>query len=83
MNENIILQKLKEGDYFAFEHLFKTYHPRLFSFARKILKDDSSAQEAVHDVFMRHWNRKEKIILRKSREGYLAASTRNQCINRR
>ena len=25
LNENIILQKLKEGDYFAFEHLFKTY----------------------------------------------------------
>ncbi len=81
VDETIILQKLKEGDCFTFEHLFKTYHPRLFSFARKILKDDSLAQEAVHDVFMRLWNRKEKIVLRSSLNAYLVASTRNQCIN--
>ncbi|MBN2212606.1 MAG: RNA polymerase sigma-70 factor [Bacteroidales bacterium] len=81
IDETIILQKLKEGDCFTFEHLFKIYHPRLFSFARRILKDDSLAQEAVHDVFMRLWNRKEKIILRSSLGAYLVASTRNQCIN--
>lgn len=81
INDTILLQRLKEGDYFAFEHLFKTYHLKLFSFAKRILKDDTLARETVHDVLLRLWNRKNKIVLKKSLESYLIISTKNQCIN--
>ncbi len=77
----ILLQKLKEGDYFAFEHLFKKYHLKLFSFAKKILKDDALALETVHDVLMRLWDRKDKLAITRSLESYLTISTKNQCIN--
>ncbi|MBN2611681.1 MAG: RNA polymerase sigma-70 factor [Bacteroidales bacterium] len=81
IDETRLLQKLKEGDCFAFEHLFKTYHLKLFSFAKRILKDDMLAREAVHDVLLRLWKRKDKIVLKKSLESYLVTSTKNQCIN--
>ena len=77
----IVLKGIQRGDQTAFEELFHTYHAKLFSFARKLLRDDELAREAVLDVFLKFWNQREKITITKSVEAYLFVSTRNQCFN--
>jgi len=78
----ILKQKLKEGDYYAFEHLFKIYHTKLFSFALRFIKDKQLALEIVMDVFLNFWNHKENAVNINNIESYLVISTRNQCLNK-
>ena len=55
----LCLQIAESDDEAAFGELFKLYYPRLLLFARAILKNRESAEEAVEDVFLKLWeNRK-------------------------
>lgn len=66
-----------------FEHLYKTYRKLLFYVAKKILKDDYLAEDAVHNTFLKVIENMEKINevdCHKTRS-LLVIMTRNQCIN--
>lgn len=80
-NDLILLQKLKGESYDAIEHIFKTYHKKLVSFARRIVKNNHHADDIVMDVFIKFWNQRESIIINKSIEAYLITSVKNQCLN--
>ena len=41
------------GDHGAFETLMRRYNGRLFRIARAILKDDSEAEDALQDAYIR------------------------------
>ena len=45
--ERGLIQRLKEGDEIAFNHLVEHYHPSLLCLARKYVKSLSSAEEVV------------------------------------
>ena len=81
LSEQLLIERIKESSYYAFEHLFKEYHPRLFAFARRFIKDDHHAREVVLDVFIRLWERREKLTITKSLNAYLLISTKNHCLN--
>jgi RNA polymerase sigma-70 factor (ECF subfamily) len=48
-----MIQRLKKGDTRSLCQLYKNYHPRVFSTARDIVKNDSDAEEIVQDVFLK------------------------------
>ena len=75
------IKGFKEEDYLAFEQIFKTYHGKLFAFARRFVKDNESARQIMLDVFLNFWNQKEKVELIKNIESYLVVCTKNQCLN--
>jgi len=72
---------LEANDNFSFEQIFKTYHSKLFAFARRFVKDKESARQLIMDVFLNLWNQHEKIELINNIESYLIVCTRNQCLN--
>ena len=50
--ERGLIQRLKEGDETAFNHLVEHYHPSLVCLARRYVKSVSSAEEVVQETWM-------------------------------
>jgi len=50
--EASFLQQLKDGDPAAFERLVRREGPRLLQVARRILRDEEEARDAVQDAFL-------------------------------
>ena len=60
MNEEFS-KSLKKGDLKAYNKLFKTYYPRLFSYALKLSNDKSIAKDIVQEAFIKLWLNKQNI----------------------
>ena len=75
-----LFQQFKEGDPKALEELFHRTFPRLFDFASKIVKDAQVAEDILQDVFIKTWEKKEKIESINI-EAYLFRLVRNQCLD--
>lgn len=76
-----IIDAIKRRDKKAFEYLFKYYYQDLCRYARKLVRNDSVAEDLVMDVFSRIWESESKLNLNTSVSGYLFQSVHNQCIN--
>ncbi|MEM6735951.1 MAG: RNA polymerase sigma-70 factor [Bacteroidota bacterium] len=60
----------------GFEQIYNTHFRRLFSIAYGILKQQEKAEGIVHDVFLSLWERRDKISINESLEGYLVKATK-------
>jgi len=65
----------------AFEDVFKTHFKALHSYAFTIVKDDTTAEEMVQNVFCRLWEKKEKIRINQSLKAYLYRSVYHESLN--
>ena len=74
--------RIKNGDEYAFELLFRKYYVRLCGFANKFLNDPEEAREIVQDVFLGLWEAREDIRPEDSLNSYLFRITQNKCINK-
>ncbi len=63
-----------------FKILFQEYYNPLCNFAKKIVVDDSKAEDAVQDVFVKLWHSKDKLNTIKYPKTYLFQATRYKCI---
>jgi len=79
-DEQLLLQKVKEGDSKAFEVVFKHYYPHLVLFAQKYLGDRDLSESLVQDVFVKMWEKRVNLDIR-SLQGFLVVTVRNQCHN--
>jgi RNA polymerase sigma-70 factor (ECF subfamily) len=50
--ESLLIQRLRAGEDRAFELLVTQYGPRMLSVARRYLRDESDAQDALQDAFI-------------------------------
>ncbi|MBS2097980.1 RNA polymerase sigma-70 factor [Carboxylicivirga linearis] len=80
VNEQSLLNSIKEGDEKAFEYLFKSYYPHLVLFAQKYLNDRDLSESLVQDVFVNMWMKREDMSIR-SLKGFLVVAVRNKCNN--
>ncbi len=71
MNEVQLVRKLAEGEFDAFDALFKLYHKNLFHFALSLLKSAEDAEDVVQEVFVRIWENRDKIKMRHSFKSFL------------
>lgn len=76
--EITIIDKLRHGSKEAFRILFEHYWPVFFSFAKRLLRDDSAAEDVLQNVFLRLWRRKERIDGTRSLKNYLLVAVRNE-----
>lgn len=78
-DEDIIIQKLKEGDYGVFKYVFDTYTPYLLSFTFRFIPDKEVCKDVIQEVFISLWeNRKNTEV--KSLRNYLYTSAKNKCL---
>jgi RNA polymerase sigma-70 factor (family 1) len=72
---------LNQGDRKAFVEIYDRYYSLLYLYAYKKLKEREEAKDAVQDVFIALWNRREEIRFDISLSGYLYRSVRNRALN--
>lgn len=63
-----------------FKLLFEQYYNPLCNFANSILYDSAKAEDAVQDVFVKMWQKKDKIGGLENPKSYLFQATKNKCI---
>ena len=63
-----------------FERLYEKHAPGLVFYARKFV-NYSTAEDVVHDVFLKIWNRETVMIIDESIGSYLFSAVRNACLD--
>ncbi len=63
-----------------FKKLFEQYYNPLCNFANTILYDSIKAEDAVQDVFVKMWQKKESLRDMENLKSYLFTATKNKCI---
>ncbi|MCT2561832.1 RNA polymerase sigma factor [Chryseobacterium herbae] len=77
INEKDLLLRLRDGDEYAFESLYRTYSRRILIGVVRFVKDEDQAQEILQDVFIRIWNHRKNIDPDKSFQSYLFSIANN------
>ena len=75
--EKELLSQVREGDVKAFEEVYKTYSPRLYSSILKIVKSVAVTEELLQDTFQRIWEHRKTIDISRSFKSYLFTIARN------
>ena len=67
----------KEG----FDALFRTYYPIVVKTAYYLTTDQEVAEDLAQELFMRIWNKREKLQVVQKLKGYLLTSIRNSALD--
>ena len=76
--EKDLLLKASAGDRAAFATLYTTYFPSLYRFAHFSTRSPGDAEEIIQDIFLKAWERKEKLGEIRSFEDYLFIMAKNR-----
>lgn len=74
------MRQIKDGDYTAFEQVFRSYYPRLLRYALRFIADEDEAKDAVQHCFVQLWERRGQLQF-VSLQSLLFAMVRNRCLN--
>ncbi len=69
--EQELITLLQSGSQYAFECLFYTYSQKLYRFTLSYLKNEVEAEEIVQEVFIKIWEKRERIKNDTSFKSYL------------
>jgi RNA polymerase sigma-70 factor (ECF subfamily) len=79
--EKKLICLLAKGNQVAFKTIFDYYHARIFFFSKKYLRSDYLAEEAVQDIFLRIWEKREELLTVENFEAWLLQLSRNYLLN--
>lgn len=79
--DQILYEEMKAGNQKAFEALFRAYYPFLCHYATRILKDASTAEEIVQELFLKQWENRQQLNINSSVKSYLFRAVKNHCLN--
>lgn len=74
-------KKIRIGSETAYREIYDRYHVQMYYISKKYVKDHSLAEDAVQDIFVKLWNKRDKIDDTKSLKGYLFTMLRNHLQN--
>ena len=77
----VLFKKIKQDDKKAFEALFHRYYGILCHYAAQLTKNETEAEEIVQELFVRFWEKREKIQIDTSLKNYLFRAVKNQSLN--
>lgn len=75
--EKELVEKLRQGDSFAFEVLFYKYRNKVKGFAVKLVPAQVDPEEIVQEVFVKLWLRKETLNAEKNFQSFLFSIAKN------
>lgn len=79
--EKELLCQLHHGDMQAFDILYHRYSQVIYANILKFLKDETSAEDLLQDVFLRIWENRSKIDPEQSFAAFLFTCSRNITFN--
>lgn len=81
LNDTILLRKIRGGSEKAFREVYDRYHVQMFFIAKKYLNDTGLSEDAVQDIFVKLWEKKQNLDDIKSIKAYLFTMVRNHVLN--
>lgn len=81
MDEKVLINKLKQGDTTAVDHLFNSHYKPLCSYALQFTNGISEAEDVVQNVFVKLWANRESLNIQKSVKSYLYRAVYNTALN--
>ncbi|WPP49197.1 RNA polymerase sigma factor [Catalinimonas niigatensis] len=76
-----LISLLQAGDAYAFEHIYHLHKQALFHFALRYLKDHALAEDALQEVFIKLWNKRETLDENLSLKGFLFTCMKHHVLN--
>ena len=76
-----IIAKVVEGDCNAFTKLYNYYKEPGIRFSMSIVKDEEEAENMLHEVFIKIWNRREQINPELNFNSYMFTCLRNMAFD--
>ncbi|MEX0772799.1 MAG: RNA polymerase sigma-70 factor [Balneolales bacterium] len=80
-SDTVLTQNIKQGDQKAFEDIYTRYHKQLFFLAKKYLKDQDLAEDAVQDIFVKLWEKRRSLDASQSVKAFLFTMLKNHLLN--
>tara|TARA_R110002124_G_scaffold239959_1_gene405077 strand:- start:9667 stop:10215 length:549 start_codon:yes stop_codon:yes gene_type:complete len=81
ISDDILINKIQEGDRTSFEILFRNFYAPLCDYAFKFVKSSDIAEDQVQEVFVNIWEKKKDWHPKGSIKSYLYKAVRNQSLN--
>lgn len=76
-----LVKRLKEGDQLAFSIIYKEYAEQAFSLSYKYLSDKYLAEDAVQNLFVKLWVRRDNLDETKPLNRYIFTILKNDLLN--
>jgi RNA polymerase sigma-70 factor (family 1) len=76
-----LVKLVRLGDQHAFEEIYHRYHRQLYFMAMKYLKCKNLAEDAVQDIFVKFWQKRDQLDPEKSVKALLFISMKNHVLN--
>lgn len=80
-DEDVMLDKIREGDKQTYRLLFENYYKVLILYATSLTKNEPKAEDLVQNVFINLWTKRDTLEIRSSINSYLYKSVYNLFIN--
>ena len=80
-NEKELLMQLHSGNQAAFATIYLQHNEGLYNYLLKFTKNPALAEDFVHDIFLKVWEKRETIDIKSSFASYLYRFARNYSIN--
>lgn len=80
-SDTVLTNKIKQGNNQALKKLFDRYHKQLYYMSKHYLKNNELAEDAVQDVYLKLWKKRESLDTSLSIEGLLFTMLKNRVLN--
>jgi len=80
-SEQIQWNLFREGDRKAFEHVFLTFNPILFTVGLKMTSDKSLVEDSIHEIFIDLWNKRSNLPEVETVKYYLIVCFRHKLLS--
>ncbi|TQO39593.1 RNA polymerase sigma-70 factor (ECF subfamily) [Arenibacter algicola] len=80
-DDDVMLDKIREGDKQTYRLLFENYYKVLILYATSLTKNEPKAEDLVQNVFINLWTKRDTLEIRSSIKSYLYKSVYNLFIN--
>lgn len=81
LRDDELLERLQAGDKLAYRVIYDRYWAILFRHARKMLQDDSEAQDTIQEIFTILWIKSNELSIQAPLGAYLYAAVRNKVLD--
>lgn len=82
INEQIIIERFREGDTLACEKIFHEYYKSLVIYAGTMLKNRDDAEDVVQQVYVNIWEKRERLEIHTSLKAFLYRAVYHTTLNK-
>lgn len=81
MEEEILIEGLRNRDKLIFDYLFNCYYSGLCAFSMQYISDRAAVEDLVQDFFVHLWQKAPQLEVNKSLRSYFFSSIKNRCLD--